>query len=94
MKLRTIKRLGIGGFGVVDLVQNEHGKLFARKTFNAPPAMEPRLAALNIAVSSVGPIFSTRRGPHCGQAGRRPEARMYLFSSGFGLRLRGSLPRC
>jgi len=44
MKLVKIKRLGLGGFGLVDLVENEHGKLFARKTFNAPAAMEPRFA--------------------------------------------------
>jgi len=44
VKLAKIKRLGIGGFGVVDLVENEHGKRFARKSFNAPAVMEPRLA--------------------------------------------------
>src|SRR5260370_42520518 len=44
MKFAQIKRLGMGGFGVVDLVEDEHGKRFARKTFNAPAAMEPGLA--------------------------------------------------
>ena len=34
MPLKLIRQLGVGGFGVVDLVEDENGKQFARKTFS------------------------------------------------------------
>lgn len=34
MTLKSIRHLGKGGFGVVDLVSDEDGKLYARKTFS------------------------------------------------------------
>ena len=34
MQLQTIRTLGSGGFGVVDLVEADDGSTFARKTFS------------------------------------------------------------
>lgn len=43
MKLTSIQGLGGGGFGVVDLVQDEHGNTFARKTFSISQPLPPQM---------------------------------------------------
>jgi eukaryotic-like serine/threonine-protein kinase len=47
MPLVTIKNLGSGGFGVVDLVQSDDGSVFARKTL-VPTNNLPRQVVQNI----------------------------------------------
>ncbi|MGS0648550.1 serine/threonine-protein kinase [Komagataeibacter melomenusus] len=39
MRLQSIRNLGGGGFGTVDLVQDEYGSLYARKTFSVSHTM-------------------------------------------------------
>jgi hypothetical protein len=45
MKLTSLKQLGQGGFGIVDLVQDEKGVQFARKTFFEDPKYPPDIIA-------------------------------------------------
>lgn len=41
--MKKIKQLGVGGFGVVDLVENEEGSTCARKTFSINQPLRPEL---------------------------------------------------
>lgn len=41
--MRVIKRLGAGGFGYVDLVEDQDGKRYARKTFQVAQNLPPQL---------------------------------------------------
>lgn len=43
--MKTIRQIGRGGFGNVDLIEDQHGQQFARKTFsvNQPPGFPPDL---------------------------------------------------
>ncbi|KLK89779.1 hypothetical protein AA309_29540 [Microvirga vignae] len=43
MTLTSIRRLGSGGFGVVDLVQDDSGAQFARKTFHVLQSLPPEI---------------------------------------------------
>lgn len=43
MNLQFIKNLGGGGFGVVDLVQDEQGNTFARKSFSVSQPLPPQM---------------------------------------------------
>ena len=43
MNLKSIKNLGGGGFGMVDLVEDEHGNTFARKTFSVAQPLPPQM---------------------------------------------------
>ncbi len=43
MNLKSIKNLGGGGFGIVDLVQDPLGNTFARKTFSVSQPLPPRM---------------------------------------------------
>lgn len=45
MNLKTVKRLGHGGFGIVDLVSDSAGKMFARKTFYSDSKYPPEIVA-------------------------------------------------
>jgi len=43
VQLQSIKSLGGGGFGVVDLVQDEDGNTYARKTFSISQPLPPQM---------------------------------------------------
>ncbi len=43
MPLVTIKNLGSGGFGVVDLVRSDDGSVFARKTLVPTSTLPPQV---------------------------------------------------
>jgi serine/threonine protein kinase len=40
---KLVKQLGVGGFGVVDLVEDENGNQFARKTFSLNQILTPEM---------------------------------------------------
>jgi serine/threonine protein kinase len=44
MKLKVIQRLGIGGFGIVELVVDEKGNKYARRTFSLHQPLSAELA--------------------------------------------------
>jgi len=41
--MKTIEQLGLGGFGVVDLVEDDDGNQFARKTFSENQPLTPEI---------------------------------------------------
>ena len=43
MKFKVLKLIGKGGFGNVDLVEDEYGKQFARKSFSQNQPLTPEL---------------------------------------------------
>lgn len=45
MPLKFIKQLGVGGFGIVEQVEDENGKQFARKTFSLNQTLTAEMAA-------------------------------------------------